>query len=74
MYVSYRQVELVLIVAICNRYGLAIGAKFAPLVRALIILTYPISRPVGMVRLPRFVSDLIDSSYWTICSARTMTE
>ncbi|RSH84636.1 uncharacterized protein EHS24_006160 [Apiotrichum porosum] len=35
--------------AICNKYGLAIGATFAPLVRALIILLYPIAKPIAML-------------------------
>lgn len=36
--------------AICSRYGLAIGATFAPLVRALIFLMYPIAKPIAIVR------------------------
>ncbi|KAK4687870.1 metal transporter CNNM, partial [Tremellales sp. Uapishka_1] len=34
---------------ICNRFGLAIGAGFAPLVRVLVIIMYPIAKPIGMV-------------------------
>ncbi|TYJ54300.1 hypothetical protein B9479_005059 [Cryptococcus floricola] len=34
---------------ICNRYGLAIGSTFAPLVRFLIVLMYPIAKPIGIV-------------------------
>ncbi|ODN75427.1 hypothetical protein L202_06578 [Cryptococcus amylolentus CBS 6039] len=35
--------------SICNRYGLAIGSTFAPLVRFLIVLMYPIAKPIGIV-------------------------
>ncbi|KAL9240778.1 hypothetical protein vseg_014958 [Gypsophila vaccaria] len=35
--------------AICTRYGLAVGANFVWLVRALMILSYPISYPIGKV-------------------------
>ncbi|KAK1926456.1 hypothetical protein DB88DRAFT_481900 [Papiliotrema laurentii] len=35
--------------SICNRHGLAIGATFAPLVRALMLVTYPISKPIGLL-------------------------
>ncbi|RSH90330.1 hypothetical protein EHS25_001664 [Saitozyma podzolica] len=35
--------------AICNRYGLSIGASFAPVVRVLIYLAYPIAKPIGML-------------------------
>ncbi|KAK7245801.1 hypothetical protein RIF29_40651 [Crotalaria pallida] len=35
--------------AICSRYGLAVGANFAWLVRILMIVCYPISYPVGKV-------------------------
>ncbi|GMK58942.1 hypothetical protein CspeluHIS016_0603840 [Cutaneotrichosporon spelunceum] len=34
--------------AICNKYGLAIGATFAPFVRALVYLLYPIGKPLAM--------------------------
>ncbi|ORX34416.1 hypothetical protein BD324DRAFT_635793 [Kockovaella imperatae] len=40
--------------SICNRYGLAIGATFAPAVRILVILMYPIAKPIGML-LDRFL-------------------
>ncbi|KAM0893050.1 hypothetical protein ACQ4PT_025373 [Festuca glaucescens] len=33
--------------AICTRYGLAVGATFVWLVRILMIITYPISYPIG---------------------------
>ncbi|KAM0915697.1 hypothetical protein ACQ4PT_010659 [Festuca glaucescens] len=33
--------------AICSRYGLAVGASFVWLVRILMIITYPISYPIG---------------------------
>ncbi|XP_051206023.1 DUF21 domain-containing protein At4g14240 isoform X2 [Lolium perenne] len=33
--------------AICTRYGLAVGASFVWLVRILMIITYPISYPIG---------------------------
>jgi metal transporter CNNM len=33
--------------AVCSRYGLAIGAAAAPVVRATMLLTSPISWPVG---------------------------
>ncbi|ORY27814.1 hypothetical protein BCR39DRAFT_537401, partial [Naematelia encephala] len=35
--------------SICNKYGLAIGATFAPLVQWLIVLVYPIAKPTGML-------------------------
>ncbi|KAK7363695.1 hypothetical protein VNO77_05847 [Canavalia gladiata] len=35
--------------AICSRYGLAVGANFAWLVRILMIICYPVSYPVGKV-------------------------
>lgn len=35
--------------AICNKYGLAIGATFAPFVRLLIFLLYPVAKPIAMV-------------------------
>nr|XP_031857385.1 uncharacterized protein CI109_007207 [Kwoniella shandongensis]KAA5524457.1 hypothetical protein CI109_007207 [Kwoniella shandongensis] len=35
--------------SICNRYGLAIGATFAPVVRLLIVLMYPIAKPISMI-------------------------
>ncbi|GFZ49221.1 Uncharacterized protein JCM24511_06971 [Saitozyma sp. JCM 24511] len=35
--------------AICNRYGLSIGASFAPVVRVLIYLAYPVAKPIGML-------------------------
>ncbi|EKD01377.1 NADPH--cytochrome reductase [Trichosporon asahii var. asahii CBS 8904] len=35
--------------AICNKYGLAIGATFAPLVKGMIILLYPIAKPIALV-------------------------
>ncbi|WWC59240.1 uncharacterized protein I303_101790 [Kwoniella dejecticola CBS 10117] len=34
--------------SICDRYGLAIGASFAPVIKVLIILFYPIAKPMGM--------------------------
>ncbi|BEI83717.1 hypothetical protein CcaverHIS002_0403210 [Cutaneotrichosporon cavernicola] len=34
--------------AICNKYGLAIGALFAPFVRALVYFLYPIAKPLAM--------------------------
>ncbi|WVQ76817.1 hypothetical protein IAR50_006491 [Cryptococcus sp. DSM 104548] len=34
---------------ICNRYGLAIGSTFAPLVRFLIVVMYPLAKPIGMI-------------------------
>ncbi|KAL1409912.1 cell agglutination protein Mam3 [Vanrija albida] len=34
--------------AICTKYGLAIGATFAPLVRGLVILMYPIAKPMAL--------------------------
>ncbi|WJX96010.1 DUF21 domain-containing protein [Trifolium repens] len=35
--------------AICSRYGLAVGANFAWLVRILMVICYPVSYPVGKV-------------------------
>ncbi|XP_027115784.1 putative DUF21 domain-containing protein At1g03270 [Coffea arabica] len=35
--------------AICSRYGLAVGANFAWLVRVLMIICYPIAYPIGKV-------------------------
>ncbi|KAK3189951.1 hypothetical protein Dsin_029512 [Dipteronia sinensis] len=35
--------------AICSRYGLAVGANFVWLVRILMIISYPISYPIGKV-------------------------
>lgn len=35
--------------AICTRYGLAVGANFAGLVRILMIICYPIAYPIGKV-------------------------
>ncbi|KAK0608160.1 hypothetical protein LWI29_026565 [Acer saccharum] len=35
--------------AICTRYGLAVGANFVWLVRILMIISYPISYPIGKV-------------------------
>ncbi|KAI5415939.1 DUF21 domain-containing protein, variant 2, partial [Lathyrus oleraceus] len=35
--------------AICSRYGLAVGANFAWLVRILMVVCYPVSYPVGKV-------------------------
>ncbi|KAK9725425.1 hypothetical protein RND81_05G142400 [Saponaria officinalis] len=35
--------------AICTRYGLAVGANFIWLVRILMVLSYPISYPIGKV-------------------------
>ncbi|XP_074292175.1 DUF21 domain-containing protein At4g14240-like [Silene latifolia] len=35
--------------AICSRYGLAVGANFVWLVRILMIVSYPISYPIGKV-------------------------
>ncbi|KAL9237591.1 hypothetical protein vseg_012120 [Gypsophila vaccaria] len=35
--------------AICTRYGLAVGANFVWLVRILMIVSYPISYPIGKV-------------------------
>ncbi|PON65780.1 hypothetical protein PanWU01x14_115230 [Parasponia andersonii] len=35
--------------AICSRYGLSVGANFVGLVRVLMIITYPISYPIGKV-------------------------
>ncbi|CAD6565425.1 MAG: hypothetical protein TREMPRED_001274 [Tremellales sp. Tagirdzhanova-0007] len=35
--------------SICSHYGLAIGASFAPVVRVLILLTYPIVKPIAML-------------------------
>ncbi|KAK8846786.1 hypothetical protein IAR55_005874 [Kwoniella newhampshirensis] len=37
------------LIAICNRYGLAIGATLAPLVRLLIVLMYPIAKPISII-------------------------
>nr|XP_019008722.1 uncharacterized protein I206_06404 [Kwoniella pini CBS 10737]OCF47503.1 hypothetical protein I206_06404 [Kwoniella pini CBS 10737] len=34
--------------SICDRYGLAIGSSFAPIIKILIILLYPIAKPMGM--------------------------
>lgn len=33
--------------AVCKRYGMQVGAFFAPLVRLTMYLTYPVSKPVG---------------------------
>ncbi|OCF59040.1 hypothetical protein L486_03538 [Kwoniella mangroviensis CBS 10435] len=38
-----------LIVTICDRYGLAIGSTFTPVIKILIILMYPIAKPIGMI-------------------------
>ncbi|CAN4112735.1 unnamed protein product [Withania somnifera] len=35
--------------AICTRYGLAVGANFVWLVRALMVLCYPIAYPIGKI-------------------------
>ncbi|WWD00346.1 hypothetical protein V866_007258 [Kwoniella sp. B9012] len=35
--------------SICDRYGLAIGSTFTPLIKVLIILMYPIAKPIGMI-------------------------
>ncbi|OCF37506.1 hypothetical protein I316_00631 [Kwoniella heveanensis BCC8398] len=35
--------------SICDRYGLAIGSSFAPLIKVLIVLMYPVAKPIGMV-------------------------
>ncbi|WWC87121.1 uncharacterized protein L201_002007 [Kwoniella dendrophila CBS 6074] len=35
--------------SICDRYGLAIGSSFAPLIKVLIVLMYPIAKPMGMI-------------------------
>ncbi|WVW78683.1 hypothetical protein I302_100643 [Kwoniella bestiolae CBS 10118] len=35
--------------SICDRYGLAIGSTFTPLIKVLIILMYPIAKPMGMI-------------------------
>jgi metal transporter CNNM len=35
--------------AICNKYGLAIGASFAPFVRTLVYFLYPIAKPMAML-------------------------
>ncbi|OCF42314.1 hypothetical protein I317_03817 [Kwoniella heveanensis CBS 569] len=40
---------VVLLLAICDRYGLAIGSSFAPLIKVLIVLMYPVAKPIGMV-------------------------
>lgn len=38
-----------LTVAICNKYGLAVGATFADFVRVLILMLYPIVKPIALV-------------------------
>lgn len=45
--------------AICTRYGLAVGANFVWLVRILMIISYPISYPIGKV----FVHYKVNSLY-----------
>ncbi|WVQ97880.1 hypothetical protein IAU59_004996 [Kwoniella sp. CBS 9459] len=35
--------------SICDRYGLAIGSSFAPLIKVLIVLMYPVAKPIGMI-------------------------
>ncbi|KAK6903962.1 hypothetical protein I203_107473 [Kwoniella mangroviensis CBS 8507] len=35
--------------SICDRYGLAIGSTFTPVIKILIILMYPIAKPIGMI-------------------------
>ncbi|WVR04473.1 hypothetical protein IAU60_001476 [Kwoniella sp. DSM 27419] len=35
--------------SICDRYGLAIGATFAPVIKVLIVLMYPVAKPIGMI-------------------------
>lgn len=57
--------------AICTKYGLAIGASFAPLVRGLVILMYPIAKPMAMVSAAVLAQLTTSSS--TICLARTTT-
>ncbi|WRT64991.1 uncharacterized protein IL334_001932 [Kwoniella shivajii] len=38
-----------LLILIFGEYGLAIGSSFAPLIKILIILSYPIAKPMGMI-------------------------
>lgn len=40
--------------SICSRYGIAVGANLAWLVRILMIICYPIAFPVGKVILNNF--------------------
>ncbi|WVQ69021.1 uncharacterized protein L199_007233 [Kwoniella botswanensis] len=35
--------------SICDRYGLAIGSTFTPLIKVLIVLMYPIAKPIGLI-------------------------
>lgn len=35
--------------AVCSRYGLAVGAKMAPLVRVLVCIFFPVSYPISKV-------------------------
>ncbi|XVF38133.1 hypothetical protein REPUB_Repub20aG0072500 [Reevesia pubescens] len=44
--------------AICTRYGLAVGANFAGLVRILMIICYPIAYPIGKVNSEASTYDL----------------
>lgn len=37
--------------ALCNKYGLAVGATFADFVRVLIIMLYPVVKPISLVRV-----------------------
>jgi len=48
--------------AICTRYGLAVGASFVWLVRILMVITYPISYPIG--KLLDFALGHDDSAYF----------
>ncbi|WWD07906.1 hypothetical protein V865_006013 [Kwoniella europaea PYCC6329] len=38
-----------LLILIFGEYGLAIGSTFTPLIKVLIILMYPIAKPIGMI-------------------------
>lgn len=35
--------------ALCSRHALSLGARFVPVVRIFIVLTYPISKPISMI-------------------------
>jgi metal transporter CNNM len=45
----YRNASRIIPQALCARYGLRIGALFAPLVLALMYLLFPIAYPIAML-------------------------
>ena len=58
--------------ALCSRYGLQIGSFFAPVVRGLMIVCYPLAKPISLAL--DYILGELESGFYRRAQIRAIVE